>query len=211
MPSARAISGSDFGESHRQRNSTFSVGYKESLSINCTSGAVWKWRRIVFSTKSSNFYDQLSDNLPWTDFNAAGDIGSMARSISLLGSQQYIRVRDLIFDGQEGVDWGDQFIAKVDTTRVTLHSDKVVTINPGNESGCARTYKLWYPTRKNLVYDEDEAGSSKAVSYISTKAKPGMGDLLVYDYVARVVNPISSTVTPELVFYPQGTYYWHER
>lgn len=133
----------------------------------------------------------------------------MARSISLLPAPQYIRVRDELFDGQEGVDWVDQFLAKVDTTRVTLHSDKIVTINPGNESGAARAYKLWYPTRKNLVYDEDEAGSAKATSYISTKGKPGMGDLLVYDFIQLVVAPASGT--PNLLFYPQGTYYWHER
>lgn len=134
----------------------------------------------------------------------------MARSINLLPSPQYIRVRDMLFDGQEGVDWSDQFLAKVDTSRVTLHSDRVITINPGNESGKAMTHKYWYPTRKNIVYDDDESGASKGVSYLSVGSKLGMGNLLVYDLVGLVVPPAGPTPA-SMSFVPQGTYYWHER
>lgn len=209
MPSARAFSTTDYAESHRTKQSTFSVGYKEAVSINCTTGGIWKWRRVVFSTKDAAFYNQVGDNLPWTDLST-GDVGSMARSISLLPAAQYIRIRDLLFDGQEGTDWSDVFIAKVDTTRVTLHSDKVVTINPGNESGKAMTRKYWYPTRKNLVYDDDEAGLSKGVSYTSVGSKLGMGNLLVYDVVTLVI-PAAGPTPASLLFAPEGTYYWHER
>ncbi|QCW23626.1 MAG: capsid protein [Gemycircularvirus mouti10] len=210
MPSARAFSTIDYAESHRTKQSTYSVGYKETLAINCTSGGIWKWRRVVFSTKDPAFYNQTGDALPWID-QSTGDVGNMARSITLLPTSQYVRVRDLLYDGQEGVDWNDQFTAKVDTTRVTLHSDRIVTINPGNETGKALSRKFFYRTGKNLVYDDDEAGASKAVSYTSVGSKLGMGNLMVYDVVLLVVPPNLGVAPASMLFAPEGTYYWHER
>nr|QTE03296.1 MAG: capsid protein [Gemycircularvirus] len=207
MPSARPMAELT-GESQRSTLSTYSVGYKEVTGVTCKTGGVWRWRRVVFSTKDSRFFDQVGDNLPYLD-EAATTRSSMVRVINQLPNAQYIRVRDILFDGQEGVDWASIFTAKVDTTRVTLHSDKTININPGNETGNTRIHKNWYPTRKNLVYDGDEAGAGKDTSYLSTHSKLGMGDLYVFDVVILELAPPGGGA--ELTFNPQGTYYWHER
>lgn len=208
MPSARALSSLSSVESHRSSTNTYAVGYREAVSINCRTGGIWKWRRVVFSSKDPVFYNQTGDNIPWTDQGTLGN-GSMTRSISLLPTPQYIRVRDVLFDGQEGVDWADQFLAKVDTTRVTLHSDKTTTINPGNETGKAMTRRFYYPLKHNIVYDEDEAGETKSTGYLSVGSKLGMGNVMIYDVFVNTISPAGGG--QELTFIPHGTYYWHER
>jgi len=70
---------------------------------------------------------------------------------------------------------------------------------------------MWHPTRKNIVYNEDEEGGAPDAfgSYTSVIGRPGMGDLYVYDIVYNVIPSASGTTT--LNFTPEGTYYWHER
>lgn len=207
-PSARPLSESA-ADNQRTRPKTFSTGYKERLTVSVRTGAVWRWRRIVFTTKDTRFYDQVGDLVPWLDQAPGADRSNMARGIHLVAGQQYVRIRDILYDGQEGVDWSNEFTAKVDTTRVTLLSDKTRTINPGNETGATRMYNCWYPTRKNLVYDDDESGSTKAANYISTRSKLGMGDLMVYDVVVCAINAPGNT--QDLAFSPEGVYYFAEQ
>lgn len=180
MPSARALSQVDSGESHRQRQTIYARGYKENVAINISGGGGWKWRRIVFTLKSNILYNQTGDSVPYYD-EGTSSAGSMERVINLVGGTQFARLREILFDGTEGVDWQDSYIAKVDTSRVTLISDKTTLFNPGNESGQARNFKFWYPLNKNLMYEDDESGSSVATSYTSVESKIGMGDLYVFD------------------------------
>lgn len=57
MPSARKLGHDAAGESTRERQVTFSVGYKERVEVNILGGGVWKWRRLVFTFKGSQLYD----------------------------------------------------------------------------------------------------------------------------------------------------------
>lgn len=57
-PSARRLCHSSQGESTRERQVTFSVGYKERVEVVITGGGVWKWRRIVFTYKGTGLWDQ---------------------------------------------------------------------------------------------------------------------------------------------------------
>lgn len=210
-PSARPVSllgnptTPTVGESNRERQSTYSRGYKERVTVATQTGASWAWRRIVFTFKGNDFYSTTGSQRPWQDLSNLG----MARFVMSLSGTQYISVRDLLFDGQEGIDWLSQLTAKVDTTRVKLLSDTTIRINPGNEDGHYKTYRFWTPTNKTLMYDDDEGGPLGENTYQSTGGRIGMGDLYVYDYVSLVVP--SATGTPSLSFSPEGTYYWHER
>lgn len=223
VPTARYLApGVDQGMSMRQRQTTFAVGYKERLQIDVSGGGVWKWRRIVFAYKGGDslwagsfpgewtepFYSKAFKREPGDPTPLAPD---MVRLIAQPTKDQAIAIRQLIWDGAEGVDWSSEFTAKIDTKRVRLLSDKTYTFNPGNESGISRTYNLWYPLRKNVVYDEPEYGgiSFGGGSPISVQSKLGLGDVYVYDIVENTVQ--SKDKTGGLRFSPEGTYYWHER
>lgn len=60
----------------------------------------------------------------------------------------------------------------------------------------------------NLLYDDDEAGTSMVPSYFSTEGRAGMGDYYVLDIIAAGSG---ATSTDQLTFNPQTTLYWHER
>lgn len=213
-PSARRLGLHAEGESARQRQTTFSVGYKERLQVDVLGGGVWKWRRVVFTYKGRSLYDQ--DTLwivPYYNkvVDPTGHGVDMVRAIAQPTLDQAAHIRSVLWDGFEGGDWGSEFTAKVDTSRITPMYDRTVTLNPGNESGMSRTFRQWYPTRKNLVYDDDEddTAPTDGGSPVSVTGKPGMGDLYVYDIVYNAVPATGGNQA--LTFNPEGTYYWHER
>lgn len=214
MPSARKLGHDAAGESTRERQVTFSVGYKERVQVDILAGGVWKWRRLVFTFKGPRLYDGGADatfNLPW--FNKAIDPEGcdMVRLIAQPTTAQHQRIREIIWDGMQGLDWSSEFTAKPDTSRITPLYDRIFTFNPRNESGYSRTFRFWHPTRKNIIYNEDEEGGAPAApgSYVSVEGKPGMGDLYVYDIVYLAVPAAQGLAS--MRWSPEGTYYWHER
>jgi len=212
MPSARRLGLSSEGESTRQRQSTFSVGYKEKTQVDIVGGGVWKWRRIVFTYKGRALYgEDPSWIVPYFNKATNSEAVDMVRAIAQPTLPQATALRNVIYDGFEGGDWGSEFTAKLDTSRITPRYDRTISFNPGNESGMSRTFRFWHPTRKNLVYDDDEddAEPTDGGSPVSVSGKPGMGDLYVYDIVYNVVPAVAGN--QQLTFNPEGTYYWHER
>ena len=53
----------------------------------------------------------------------------------------------------------------------------------------SKTYRFWYPTRKNLIYADDEYGGLvfDRGAAVSVDSRLGMGDLYVYDVAYAVV------------------------
>lgn len=213
MPSARKLAPTAAGESTRARQQTFSVGYKERVQIDCYGGGVWKWRRVVFSLKGTALFEDPNEewNDPYLDRSTDPEGCDMVRLINQPTANQSSLIRSFLWDGTENVDWTSEFTAKVDTSRVTPHYDRTYTFNPRNESGFSRTFRMWHPTRKNLIYSEDEEGGLPNGQgwYLSTPGRPGMGDLYVYDIMYLVVQSAAGGATA--AFQPEGTYYWHER
>lgn len=214
MPSARKLGHNAAGESTRERQETFSVGYKERVQVDILAGGVWKWRRLVFTFKGPRLYESGGDtkwNLPW--FNKAVDPQGcdMVRLICQPTTDQHQAIRQVVWDGTEGLDWSSEFTAKPDTSRITPLYDRIITFNPRNETGFSRTFRFWHPTRKNLIYsDEEEGGAPRAPgSFVSVNGKPGMGDLYVYDIVYLAVSDNNGQAA--MTWSPEGTYYWHER
>lgn len=222
-PTARQLApGVDAGMSMRQSQTTYAVGYKERLQVDVSGGGVWKWRRIVFAYKGGNALWRGTDTEDWTEPFFSKSVKSepndptplapdMARVIAVPTNKQHLAIRDLLWDGSEGLDWASEFTAKVDTKRVRLLSDKTYSFNPGNESGTSRSYNLWYPLRKNIVYDDTEIGGNAfgVGSVTSVQSKLGLGDVYIYDIVENMVK--SKDTGEAFRFSPEGTYYWHER
>lgn len=199
--SARQMSVDNGGESLRERQLTYSRGLKEKIIINISLTSFWKWRRIVF-TKKGAILPALA-NPPFNQDPVQG----MRRVINYLPGSNQVNVSALIFDGQEGVDWNDIFTAKVDTKRVGLKYDRTINLNSPGGVGMTRTFNMWHPTNKNLLYNDDENGILTQNSVFSTDGPAGMGDLFVVDIIQRY----SGTNSGELQFIPEATYYWHEK
>jgi len=211
MPSARKLAYDAVGESDRNRQVTYAVGYKERVEVNIVGGGVWKWRRVVFLLRGRELYEENTWLAPY--FDKTSDIRGcdMVRLICQPPSAQRQEIRRVLWDGSEGLDWSSEFTAKVDTSRVTLLYDRTFTFNPRNESGYSRTFKFWHRLGRTLVYDEDEEGGvvDSGGSYVSVKGKAGCGDMYIYD-VAYLAVPAAAG-NAALTFNPEGTWYWHER
>ena len=67
-------------------------------------------------------------------------------------------VYDVLFEGTQEVDWHNVFNAKIDKRFVRTISDKVTTIQSGNDEAIYRNYKKWYPVNGNMHYNEKEEG-----------------------------------------------------
>jgi len=214
MPSARGFSPTTVGEAGRSRQQIFAVGYKERVQIDILGGGIWKWRRLVFTFKGSALWNQQPT---WTNpFHNQGPVEPqatrMSRYIAQPATDQLAYIRSVLWDGTEGVDWSTEFTAKVDTSQITPMYDKVTTFNPRNESGFSRTFNLWHPIRRNIVYGDDESGGSDVTyggSYVSVEGKPGVGDVYVYDIAYLAVPAAGGNAS--MNFNPEGTFYWHER
>nr|QJB18683.1 MAG: capsid protein [Genomoviridae sp.]QXN75676.1 MAG: capsid protein [Genomoviridae sp.] len=212
MPSARKLGHDAAGESTRERQLTYSVGYKERVEVNILGGGVWKWRRLVFTYKGDALYGgDPTWNQPFHNKATDPEGCDMVRLIAQPTTDQRQEIRRIIWDGTEGLDWSSEFTAKPDTSRITPLYDRIFTFNPRNESGYSRSFRFWHRTGKNLIYDEDEQGGAPHApgSFVSVAGKPGMGDLYVYDIVYLAVPAAGGNASMQWT--PEGTYYWHER
>lgn len=185
----------------RTASTCFMRGLKERIEIQCSDGLPWQWRRICFTTKSQFLSVSTSFNVRQLTSNG------YVRVMNQLGDP-LTSLYPLLFRGQRTSDWNDPMIAPVDTTRVTLKYDKVISIASGNEDGCIRAYSRWHPMNKNLVYDDDEVGASENSNDFSVTSKAGMGDY----YVVDIFRPrIGGAVNNQLSINPSSTLYWHEK
>lgn len=212
-PTARLIDGdgiTKYESSGRQNQFTYSKGYKEVTTVRLTGPTPYRLRRMVFSLKG--FADGLrtvdTTFIPdfFTHYVATGGIGYV-RQVTPLTNPATANVHTYIFKGTANRDWFSPFNAKLDTQFLKVHSDRTYNFNPPNQGGVVRILKNWYPTNKNLVYDDDENGTTEASSPFSTNNSNSMGDLFVYD----IWQSINTDASSQLSFNHEGTYYWHER
>lgn len=200
----------DVSQHCRESLDPYMVGLRENIEIQVNNGTPWQWRRLCFRTKRDM---ALVLGITSVDrFYTPQTNGSARRTVNTLGGnrnggEQY-GIYELLFQGQNATDWVDPMVAKIDTTRASIVSDKIKTLASGNEAGIIRKYKRWYPMHKRLVYNGDESGATMLSSDFSTRDSPGMGDFYILDlFRARYGSNASSILT----FSPQATLYWHER
>nr|QCX29438.1 capsid protein [Plant associated genomovirus 9] len=188
----------------RTATTCYMKGLSENVEIQISDGLPWQWRRICFTSKSL-----ATDLITTPSFSTWNETSlGIVRTMNQPTGTNRNTLESYLFKGTLNVDWNDQLIAPVDTLRVTVLYDKVVSIASGNESGTIRKYRRYLPLNKNLVYDDDENGDGETQATFSVGSKAGMGDLFVVD-IFRPRN--GSTSSNQLSFGTNTTLYWHEK
>lgn len=191
-------------ESTRTATTCFMRGLKERVEISTNDGLPWQWRRIVFTMKGLWPLITAADNFAMNTLTSNG----YRRVINEIYGNNKLILNTYLFTGVRDTDWNDEISAPIDTRRVTVLYDRVMKIASGNESGVMRTYNMWHPFNKNLVYDDDEDGGGENSSPYSVSSKAGMGDVYVMDFFRPRTG---SSATSRLAFGPNATLYWHEK
>lgn len=202
----------------RTASTCYMRGLSERVRIQSNSGSPWFWRRICFCAKDPRRFSlYASADVPtipnggWashTETSNGFQRSSINQFVNGTVSGYLVNVYEALFKGQQNVDWNDPVTAPVDTRRVDLKYDKLVTITSGNASGAVRDCQLWHPMNKNLVYEDDENGSVMKEAFNSVRDKQGMGDYYVLDLV---VPGSVAQATDILQFKMTSTMYWHEK
>lgn len=199
------------GPQFRNQQRTFARGYKETTTVRIKSSVPFRWRRLVFSLKGLDRILQAALPSVWnSNYVQLLTSQGYARQTAILDPAIISQVNAVIFRGAESRDWFSTFNAKVDTTRIKIHSDKTRTFNPGNQSGMVRTIKNWYPLNKTLLYGDDEFGLDETTSGFASPGPQGMGDMFVYDIYQSAFG-LTDPTNDIMSINHEGTYYWHER
>lgn len=118
------------------------------------------------------------------------------------------RIHQLVFRGQRNEDWIDVFAAPTDTRKCNILYDRTRTLQSRNDSGYTGNFKMWHPISKNIMYDDEEQGTTYWTSPLSAEGRRGWGDFYVVDFFECNYTGEGS---PQLVFLPNATLYWHEK
>lgn len=200
----------------RNSQTCFMRGFAENIRVQTSSALPWFWRRITFRTKSPAFHNFNPGDTPTQTNSGRTDFVDTSNGIERLWFNQFVNNGggtvglwyEIIFKGVQNKDWTDPLTAPLDTARIDVSSDRLMTLKSGNQSGTVRSMKLWYPMNKNLVYSDDESGSTEASSYFSVVDKQGMGDYMIMDIV---VGGTGASASDLLQFTSTSSLYWHEK
>ena len=187
----------------RTNTTCFARGYREVSELSTTTGVGWQWRRICFTMKGDTLSEGVTD--PETSRLFRETSNGYMRLVTILTNN---RAQDILFKGEQNVDWTDPITAPIDTRRVSLKFDQTRVIKSNNASGTTKVYKDWFPMNKNIYYEDEERGSVMNESPFSVENKQGMGDYYICDIFQ---SNRGATSADDLTFNPQGRYYWHEK
>lgn len=190
-PTAREANASNEA-TDRNSSQPFYKGYSEIISMTANSNAPWRWRRIVFSTRSLRPSEALS-------FTTEG----YTRVMAPYGDQATI---SQLFKGTADKDFTDVMDARVDSNRARVLYDKTRILKSGAGVHHHR-YRMWHPMNAKVHYDEDENADGENTSPWSTTGTKGLGDVFIMD----CFNCAALSNDNVLVVKPQGTLYWHEK
>lgn len=201
----------------RTSSKPYIKGIAESYTLLPNDGSVWWHRRIVFASKrlyaeavtglAGNGVIQAQPDQSTTTTRKLRDMSSDPGSTGYSTLSTDLSVD--IFHGIYTVDWVDPMRAKLDKTRITVLSDRLVTLKSGNDAPAPRIVKHYTSVNKTIVYQDEENGITMSVSPFSVTSKSGLGNIYVYDLFECPV-PINTT-TSTLTISTQQTLYWHEK
>lgn len=207
---ASGLRGSKFYEQLRTSVTTYAVGVKETIRIGTNGPIGWHWRRICFTMKGEDLYTGDRDAFDLSS-SLVARITSDGMKRAVLFSEPALQTRNIIFKGNQNVDWTDVITAPLDTNRITPVYDRTTHIKSGNQSGKTRIVRLWHPMGKNIVYNEDQNGQDTPESFYSVTGRAGMGDYYICDFFKSDFILGEEATNSSLYFEPAATYYWHER
>lgn len=208
-PTAREFEPTQNDLADRNAQTIYARGYREQTDLRLSGSQPYRWRRIVFSCKGlpDKFLTQ-DPTFGTSYFSLQVSPAGYVRQSNVLPVNAFAIVNSVVFKGTISNDWISPMNAKTDTQKLTIHSDRSMVLNPGNQSGLFRNVKNWYPLNKNLTYSDDEAGTSISTSRFSSPYdRRTMGDLFIYD----LFESISNVQDSQLLVRHQGTFYWHEK
>lgn len=177
----------------RNSSSPFYRGYAETMSFWANNSVAWRWRRIVFATRSLRPNGTVTFTAP---------LGYTRVMVPYGDSNTFA----ILFKGTSPADFTDLMDAKVDNNRAKVMYDKTRILRSGSASH-AHKFKLWHAMNKTVYYDEDENAASESSSPWSTTGSRGMGDVFIMDMFSCASASTDNTLTVK----PQGTIYWHEK
>lgn len=190
-------------------------GLKEKIRITTNDGTQWLWRRVCFTWRGSELYQQSQTGLTFAlavGTNPGSTFSRVVNDANNATGSQATALRNaiigLIFKGFAGIDWVNYFSAPIDHDLVSVKYDKTVSIASGNQNGKQRVYNRWHPMNKNLTYADDEQGDFTYAVGNSTRANKGMGDYYVID---MFTSAAPQTDNSALAFAPEASLYWHEK
>lgn len=191
--------------SYRTQANVYMRGYKEVVRFTASQGSSWIWRRVCFTMKGTRIRENASADHPLSwEVAPNGWTRSITNAWSdPLGSA----IVDVIFKGEEGIDWIDVFTAPTDSSRAQIKFDKTRVLSGGNGESRYHQHKMWHPMNSNFHYDDDENGQILTTSPYHNGDIQGMGDYYVVDFLACS----SGNFDHKLSFSPTGCLYWHER
>lgn len=196
--------------SDRTATTCFMRGFSEHLRFQTSSPIPWFWRRVCFTTKGVPFASSTSPTNPEITYvDTTNGMERLWLNIGINNSSTYYNsITSLIFKGVSQKDWTDPLIAPLDTSRITVKYDKMVTFKSGNAVGTVAERKQWLPMNHNIVYDDDESGAGTETSYRSVNSKAGMGDYYVLDLFS---SGTGGGIGDLIKIDSNSTLYWHER
>ncbi len=191
--------------SSRTSTTCFMRGLKHTDYFVTNNGDNWLHRRIIFRVKGDDLVNAANTTPSFRLFleNSSGytRTQALARGAGLAAADA------LVFEGAANVDWNDRFIAKTDSARVTIMSDKTTVMSPKNTVNEIKRVSRWYPINKNLVYNDDENAKGATGAFNSVIGNAGCGDVYVFDMFGAADGQRTSTMS----WRAEATLYWHER
>lgn len=215
MPTARTFDVDGVAKdepSARTKQLTYARGYAEHSRLSLAGSTGWIWRRICFTAKGTNLISGFaapSGGVVGQNSVYAYTTNGYVRTLyQTTGDPGWVPFYSYLFRGSASIDWNDIMTAKVDTTVVTLKSDRSRVLNPNLNGNKMFDFKDWMPMNHNLMYSDDELGTTLSGSPYSAYGKPGQGDY----YVVDLFQPGSGgSSSDNITWQPEGTYYWHEK
>lgn len=217
-PTQRALTPSNATfVAQRTSSQCYYKGFAETFSFTPNDNSVWWHRRIVFSTRRRYAEENIVTSGSGILAPAVTGTGisrrkfkDMSETTGLDGFSdiQALIVAD-VFRGTHNVDWEDPIRAKLETSRITVHSDRLTTLKSANDVSAPRVVKHYTPINKTLVYADLEQGQTMQSSPYAVNGKQGMGNVYILDLFECPVP--NDTTTSVLNVSSQFTSYWHEK
>lgn len=211
IATAQDLTFSPFQVVEKQRSATtcYMRGLKETMRLETNSDCEWVWRRVSFCYRGPALTAISSPAYSDSNVGTSRLVTNYSNSAST-STPAYLFIQAmsaLLFKGVFQQNWFDLMTAPIDTRRVDLKSDRTRYLRSGNGRAVRRQFHTWQPMNKNIIYDDEEAGTGENSSPFSVGDKRGMGDYYVIDFI----RPVAGTGSDQLQVEADSTLYWHEK
>lgn len=205
IASARAMNQADNKDYSRESQTVYVRGLADRFTVNTNDATAWEFRYVAFRYKGAVILSGFSPGTYVYNQNSNGGYNRVA------GVYQPSSVASLItemFKGANGVDWLSPQQASLDTSRISVVTDRKFSVKSGNENGTFVRKSFWIPYNANLVYGGDERGGKQVDDPLSTSGLAGKGDLYCIVF-ANAMGAPETTSRADILF--DSTFYWHEK